>query len=497
MPFPFILPTTSHLTFQSHLTSSTHPSLPSTTTSHRSVLRSALKTHKRLPPSAQSTNLPTILSALQSYIPYLLALDAALSSRPVSNEDIDVTLTQELSVEWRPTLSSSTILPGQTPTRIKGHGLDYEIHSVLHTLATTHTLLARQALLGLYAATTPSAATRLSLIQTANKHLTTANSLHLYLIQRTHSSTDSPPTFPPSAIDIAPSVQSALASLSHAETVLLFVLKDDPYPALLVQSRNKNDREWMIHAPTIPKVRVGLLARLCLSAAQRAATAAAGLKAAGKGVDGELVRYSEDLRRVGRAKACRFLGIECDMEGRTGEGIAWLRGGLVECGVEIEGTAGGQKGAAAGLGSSLGRLKGAWSEKREDRRLEKGRADWGLDAGKGEEGRVLEWLERKWTKMNDTVNVQLVPDWRDKVAQMPSGRDPLTTRPWVPTVLEEDEVGRMRAPPDEAGAGNGGRGGGDESSGDDEAAGQADAVVGAFPGTKNEYRARGGDDSYY
>lgn len=493
MPFPFTLPTTSHLTFQTHLTSTTHPSLPASATSHRAVLRSALKSHKRLPHAAQATNLPALLSALQSYIPYLLALDAALSSRPVAGEDIDVTLVQELAVEWRPTLSSSSSasVPGREIPRVKGRGLDYELHSVLHAYATLSSLLARQTLLGLYAATTPEPAQRVSIIQTAKNYLVTANSIHLYLLQRTHSSTD-PPAFPAEAVDVAEPVQTALAALAHAEATLLFVLKDDPYPALLIQARNKNDREWMIRAPEIPRVRVGLLARLCLSAAEGVGRAVARLKSEGSRVSGELVRYCEDLRRVSRAKGCRFLGIERDTEGKTGEGIAWLRAGMAEAGMDVP-----KDSSSASSGLGFGKLKSEWKERREDRRLEKGKADWGLDAGRAEEGRVLEWLEKKWTKMNDTVNVQIVPDWRPLVAAMPSGRDALTPKPWVPDVLSEEEVARMRAPP-EIGVGEDGSDSSDEEGGrTSPRAGLGDRnPVGAFPGTKNEYK--GGDGgSYY
>jgi hypothetical protein len=399
-----------------------------------------------------------------------------------------VTLIQELTVEWRPTLSSSPGVPGRDISRIKGRGLDYELHSVLHTYATTCTLLARQTLLGLYASTPPDATQRLSIIQSATKHLVTVNSIHLYLLQRTHASND-PPSFPAGAIDIAEPVQSALAALSHAEATLLFVLKDDPYPALLIQSRNKNDREWMIKAPEIPRVRVGLLARLCLGAAEGVGRAVAGLKAEGAKVSPELVRYCEDLRRVGRAKACRFLGLEREMEGRAGEGIAWLRGGMAELGVDPP------KDSSSSVG--FGKLKSEWKERREDRRLEKGKSDWGLDAGKAEEGRVLQWLERKWTKMNDTVNVQVVPDWKPLVAAMPSGRDALTPKAWVPEGLGEEEVERMRAPP-EAGLGeDSGESSDEEDAGaSSRAAGRERDPVGAFPGTRNEYSVVS-DSTYY
>jgi len=118
---------------------------------------------------------------------------------------------------------------------------------------------------------------------------------------------------------------------------------------------------------------------------------------AGKGVgkiDGALLSYVEDLRRSGRGKACRFFGIDAELGGKTGEGIAWLRAGMHELGFN------GQEEGKKGL--SFGRLKKGWEEKREEKRLEKG-SHWGADAGRAEEQRVLEMLEKKWGKMNDTV----------------------------------------------------------------------------------------------
>lgn len=183
-----------------------------------------------------------------------------------------------------------------------------------------------------------------------------------------------------------------------AEATLLAVLKDDPYPAAVAQDRNQNDKEWMIKAPEIPKVRAHLFARLCLAAAEHAGNALSllstnsGIK--GK-IDADLLKYVEDLRRTGRGKACRFFGIDAELGGQTGTGIAWLQAGLRELGLESK--------DEGKRGFSLGKFKKEWAEKREDRRVEKG-ADWGADAGRLEEGRVLEMLGRKWNKMNDTVS---------------------------------------------------------------------------------------------
>lgn len=106
------------------------------------------------------------------------------------------------------------------------------------------------------------------------------------------------------------------------------------------------------------------------------------------------VRYLEDLRRTSRAKACRFFGIDAELEGQTGNAIGWLHAALQELGVEVK--------DASKKSSGLGKLKKEWTEKREDRKVDKG-TTWGADAGKLEEVRVIEMLEAKWTKQNDTV----------------------------------------------------------------------------------------------
>lgn len=60
-------------------------------------------------------------------------------------------------------------------------------------------------------------------------------------------------------------------------------------------------------------------------------------------------------------------------------------------------------------------MKKEWAERREERRLEKesggkdrvakGELDPGDDAGREEECRVIEMLETKWERMNDTVSL--------------------------------------------------------------------------------------------
>ncbi|KAL9607774.1 MAG: hypothetical protein Q9167_007343 [Letrouitia subvulpina] len=223
----------------------------------------------------------------------------------------------------------------------------------------------------------------------------------------------------------------------------------------MAQDRNKNDKEWMIKAPDIPKVRAHLFARLCLAAGEHAGKAGAMLDSTGSGsigrVDNDIIKYASDLRRTARAKACRFFGIDMEIGGETGKALAWLRGAKEELGF-ASGSAGGS------FSKGISKWKKDFAEKREDKKIEKS-GDWGNDAGRFEEGRVIEMLEKKWNKINDTV-----PPVEPLLASMPLGRDVHQTKEYEPPALDADILERMRAPPDEDGANSLV---GDDSSGDE------------------------------
>lgn len=396
MPFAFTLPTTSALLFSSFTSSTTHPSLPLAASTRRGVLRSVLKKHKRLPPSSRASDLSTVLATLDDYLPYLLTLEAALCGRTVNGEEIDLALKKEIDVEWRTTLTATG--PGRESPRVRGKGLDIEISFVLHTLACVHTLQARAQLLALYGATTPTTEQRTAIVTTTTKHFLQANSIHNSLVSRS-AETDASATI----LETLAQTQGGLAALALAEATLLAVLKDDPYPAVVAQDRNKNDKDWMIKPPDIPKVRAHLFARLCLAAAEHAGKAEAMLSASGR-MDEALIRYVSDLRRTSRAKACRFFGIDADLGGETGRGIAWLTGGRKQLGFA------GPKDEGSKM-KGLAKFRKDWTERREDKKIEQG-GEWGSDAGRLEELRVIQMLEQKWNKMNDTVGrPQLVPLW--------------------------------------------------------------------------------------
>ena len=396
MPFLFTLSTTSSVSFPSCVSSSSHPSLPLSATSYRSVLRNALKKHRRLSPRTQSSNLNTVLAALDGYIPYLMTLDAGLSDLTIREEEIDVTLQEEVDVEWRSSIAAK--LPGRPNPRVKGKGLDYEICCVFSTLGYVYSLLARSQLHMLYETITPTTEQRVSIIAAATKRLLEANTVHAHLANRCGENATSG-VIP----EISSTAQRALAELALAEATLLAVLKDDPWPGVVAQERNKNDKEWMIKPPEIPKVRAHLFARLCLAAADHAGMAEAMLNSVARGptgcIDDTLIRYTTDLRRTSRAKACRFFGIDADMGGETGKGIAWLMAGEDELGFAKSHADGAKL-------QGLAKFKKDWTEKREDKKTEKG-GDWGRDAGRLEEARVIEVLKTKWNKINDIVSCKI------------------------------------------------------------------------------------------
>jgi hypothetical protein len=359
-------------------------------------------------------------------------------------------LVKELEVEWRSTLGTS--IPGREPARVKLKSLESELCFTLTTLAFVYSLQARAQLHTLYNATLPSPEQRATAIGAAMKHFLDANSVHTYLVNRAgqwHTQ--------PAAIDISTAVMGALAELTMAEATLITVLKDDPYPAVVIEDRNKDNKDWMYKGVEIPKVRAHLFARLCLASSEHAAKAQAMLGQSSR-VSDDLIKYVDDLRRTAKGKACRFLACDSEAGGKTGEGIAWLRGAKKELGFASLGTDQEKK------SFGFSKLKKEFQEKKEDRKIEKGEG-WGTDAGKFEEGRIVDMLMKKWEKMNDTVRtastqrkytantlhqvgVQLVPPSEPLLTSMPSGREYHTTKMWIVPVLHEDALIRMRAPPD-------------------------------------------------
>ncbi|KAI4202406.1 MAG: hypothetical protein LQ350_002624 [Teloschistes chrysophthalmus] len=280
-----------------------------------------------------------------------------------------------------------------------------------------------------------------------------------------------------------------------AEATLLAVAKDDPYALALAKERDRSDKEWMYKAPSIPKVRATLFGRLCLAAGEHAGRAevmlkeevglGGGGKGKEKGVEVGVGRYAGEVRRCARGKACRFFGVDEELGGEVGRGLAWLRGGRWELGLGGKGM-GKEEG---GKGMGRGRLRKGFVEGKGEK--VGGREREGADGGRREEGRVVEMLEGKWGKVNDTINTQIIPPFEPLLAGMPSGREIHTSKPYVPPELDADILDKMRAPSDpldERGLDDND----DESSDEDGAI--EDRLPGAFPGRSNGGNA---DSEYY
>jgi hypothetical protein len=481
MPFPFNLPTTSSANLSDFLTSATHPSLPLLATTKRSVLKDVLKKHKRIPLSDQPSHLPAVQDAITAYLPYLLALNTASGYRDVANEEVDVEIVKPLSVEWRTTISAT--LPGREPPRSKVTGLHHELAFILSSLAYTYSLLARSQLRILNGSHVLTPDQRTTAVGTAMKHLLQAHSIHSFLLSLPSiaaAAKDAP-------TDIQPSTITALAALAMAEATLIVVAKDDPYAAAVADDRNENNTDWMYKSPSIPKVRARLYAGIALAAAEHANTAHGLLARSTSGkVDEDLVGYANDLKRTARGKAIRFLAINAELSGSTGEALAWLAGAKRELGVVSD---------ESGKRKGLRGLKQSWQERREDKRVEKG-GEWGLDGGRLEECRVVEMLDAKWDRENSAVNVQLVPDFEPLLAQMPSGREYHTPEPWSPPVLDAGTLMQMRAPPEPEDRAF--KGDEDDSGDEDVYEGATGEPVGAFPGSAADYGRRSTtSNSYY
>ncbi|KAI5796535.1 hypothetical protein EDC01DRAFT_651650 [Geopyxis carbonaria] len=439
MPYPHALPTTSPVSFNTYYTSPVYPTLPLLLSQNRGSLRNLLKAHKRLPVSSQQAHLPQLLAAVESYIPYLLFLQQSLHSGDVLPSDA---APDALKASWRSTLTSPPF-PGAEQRRVDREGLDYEVGFVLSTLAYIHTLLARTWIQDALAPRI-TAEKKQSLLNTAIQHLLTSTGIFTYSVSLPRAPTPEI-SFP---LDLSPTVLSALSSLSLSDASLLAVTKQDPYPSYLAltsaTSTSKSVDSSYLYAPTPPPtgVRALLLSRICIAASAHAENALGLLASCPKRrlpstssaeeLSPDLPRYIENLQKVARAKACRFLGIDAEASGRVGEGIGWL-----VLAREILGT-------SASTSSTPSKFRREFSERKERSALERGDGTWGLDAGKMEETRVLEGLEKNWRSSNDKIFFQLISGTAELAARIPSGREVHVVRPWEPERLDNETVRSLR-----------------------------------------------------
>jgi hypothetical protein len=86
--------------------------------------------------------------------------------------------------------------------------------------------------------------------------------------------------------------------------------------------------------------------------------------------------------------------------------------------------------------------------------------------------------------------MQIVPPSEQLVADLPSGREYHKPQAFMPPVLDDDVLAKMRAPPDPQDVGASYGAGNDDSGSEDE----REQPPGAFPGTQRDYV---GTSSYY
>jgi hypothetical protein len=490
MPFEFDLPTTGAASLSAFLSSNSHPSLLLSATTARQFLRSALKQHAKGKAATTIQDLQQVQIAAKDYLQYAFTIDFALSGKAVAGEEVDITLIKECEVEWSSTISSASGWPHK---RLKLKSLECELYMSLHALALSKILSARQALYtNVYGQNSVSSEQRTLGLSTAAKNYLEAASIHKYISKRSESLISV--TSIPEAV---PQIQAALASLQIGEATVAFALKDDPYPAIASAERDENDMEWMVQPISIPKVRAQNCARICLAAAEHCAKAHT-LLSQYKGlssVEKSLIKYTENLRRMARGRACRFFGIASEMTGKTGEALAWLKCADHELGFSEAGDENTDK-LKKNVTKGFSKLKKDWREKREEKKVEKG-SDWGSDAGRFEEGRIVTMLEKKWTKQNNVVslmifeklietdrfkvNLQAIPPSGPLLAAMPGGRDVCTELAFTPSLLSVDSLTQLEALPED------GLNDLESSGSDDEGEESSKDLVGAFPGTRDHY----------
>lgn len=464
MPFPFTLPTTSTVSFSQHYTSSTYPSLPLSCTTYRGILRDSLKAHKRLPPSAQGANIKHIISVTIEYISYLQFLQEAIKTGDAS----PLAGAPEIETAWRPTLSSSARFGITSGERRKGKGLDYELFWAYSTLAYAHTIHARALLMDFFTPSNASSDSSASpLLPQAMEHVLNSASIFNYILTLPPPKSGTGEEKNAIPVNICEPMLSSLASISIASATLLAVLKTDPYPTYLAitaipGSKKNNDiysKEYLYSPPAPPTgVKAMLYSRLCIAASEHAARAQgviSGLVRAGM-VNEEYSNYLDELKRVAKARGCRFLGVDAEAQGKPGglgEGIGWIK--LAK---EI---------LAGSVPSSSSDDKDSKEKKTLASRMEKLRLSKSSSPSPpsssssaqnpagglpprldpctvNSELPTIEALEAKWSKTNDKLAFEKVAPTNSLVGKIPGGREFLTVKPYSPAKLEDSSINTLR-----------------------------------------------------
>ncbi|KAF8429007.1 hypothetical protein EV426DRAFT_583266 [Tirmania nivea] len=460
MPFHFTLPTTSTVSFSQHYTSPSYPSLPLSCTTHRGILRDSLKAHKRLSPLAQGANIKHIINVTTEYISYLQFLQEALKSGDVSL----IPTTPEIETEWRPTLSSSTRFGITQSERRKGKGLEYEVFWAYSTLAYAHTIQARALLMEFLSPTTSSPDSAASpLLPQATNHVLTSAQIFQYLLTLTPPIATAGVEKNSIPVNICEPMLSSLASISLASATLLAVLRTDPYPTYLAitglpGSKKNNDiysKEYLYSPPPPPTgVKAMLYSRLCIAASEHAVRAQgviSNLIRTGA-INEEYVRYLEDLKRVAKARGCRFLGVDAEAQGRLGEGLGWIQLGKEFLGGTIHNSFPNDDKEKKTLASRMEKLRLSKSpppptsqSSSSSTQNSAGVLPPNLDpCTVHSELQTIEGLDAKWSKTNDKLIFEKVPATNSLVSKIPGGREIHDIKAYCPVKLGNESINTLR-----------------------------------------------------
>jgi hypothetical protein len=217
----------------------------------------------------------------------------------------------------------------------------------------------------------------------------------------------------------------------------------------------------MVSAPKIPKVRTQVLRRLCIGASTLSSSANSLLKTIPK-VSKQLIEYTSTLTQVCLAKSHRFAALDATLANETGKAVAFLNAAFHTLGhVPPEWSS---RPSFSRLKDKLSHSKAAKAEKSESP-FSPTQDPTSLNL----EIAILTHLHVSLTKELNTINIQLVPDWRGLTATLPSAMVLPVEEKWSfeDMVLSEAEIAAMRGSVDvEAELGDvGGDSSGDETDG--------------------------------
>ena len=412
---------------------------------------------------AQGANIKHIINVTTEYISYLQFLQEALKS----GDALPIPTTPEIETEWRPTLSSNSRFGITHSERRKGRGLEYEVFWAYSTLACAHTIQARALLMEFFSLTTSSQDSAVSpLLPQATNHVLTSAQIFQYLLTLTPpiaTAGDEKNSIP---VNICEPMLSSLASISLASATLLAVLRTDPYPTYLAitgipgskKSSDIHSKEYLYSPPPPPTgVKAMLYSRLCIAASEHAVRAQGVISdlIRARAINEEYVRYLEDLKRVAKARGCRFLGVDAEAQGRLGEGLGWIKlgkeflGGTTPTSSNDDGEVREKKTIASRMEKLRFSKPSSPSTSSPSSSSSTQNPAGGLSPNLDpctvySELQTIEGLDAKWSKTNDKLVFEKIPATNSLVSKIPGGREIHNIKAYSPVKLGNESINTIR-----------------------------------------------------